>query len=167
MKEIKSSLIFFIKHMAIGIIVIGILTFFIEDEEQGMFWFQIIMGFIGICIMFYYFLEKYKSLGSDQEYIRKKFIRYSIIFAIEIILIFGISFIFGISTRNTWLSLVGANVIFTTAGVLMCDIARYVKETNEPLAIKLHLVTFFLAMALVLVNLFVFVMFLGRVTGAV
>jgi len=60
----------------------------------------------------------------------------------EILLIFLLSNLLGISTENTWLGAIGAAIIFATLFVMLFDIAWKVKNTRADIGCLLFFMIF-------------------------
>jgi len=154
MKQVIKYFKFFAIYIAICIIVATVIRYFTESLEIGLFWFQLIMGTISICMIILYIWSCLKSKSA-----KKKFFIYTSLFIIEIILIQGISYAYGTSTRNTWLGLVGGDIIFITLGVLLFDIAKSIKEKREYVAFSLYSIVVVGTLILLLTNIFFFYKF--------
>ena len=152
MKRIKKRFGFFILFIVVGIIVTLTINTFSENEESYIFWFQSIMGFFSLCAILFCIWRNIKS-----EHAKRKLFAYTSIFLAEIILILVISYVFRINTRNTWLSIIGADVLFFTSSVLLFDLAKSIKEKHKSIAILLYLSICFLVITLVTINIFYFV----------
>ena len=150
MKQIKNSLSLFVVYVIFGIIVMVTTSKFTRSEETAMFWLQLIMGFFSLCVILFYTL---KFLKNKSKYSKKKFYIYSSIFLIEILLIKTISYAFNVSTRNTWLALIGLDVIFITIGILFLDIAQYIKNIRKTVAFLLYFAAVFIALTIIIVNI--------------
>ena len=95
-----------------------------------------------------------KSTGN--KYVRKKYIMYVSIFISEIIIINVLSLVLGVGTYNTWLGLVGANVIFLTIVIMLFDIVKSIKHSRT---FVVHVVYFilFLTITLLVINNIIFI----------
>ena len=85
--------------------------------------------------------------------VKKKYITYTCLIIGQIIIVQIVSAITNVATVNTWLAAVGVNALFITIVIILLDVARSIKHTNELVVGILRFIVFLIVTLLLISNL--------------
>ena len=146
MKHIKGRCFIYIGIIASLATLATILSEFIGNT-----WFNAISTFLIYFTLCMVLIDVGKSI--NKNHVRKKYVRYVCIFASEIAIILLISYMLGVGTHNTWLGLIGANVIFLTVIIMLIDIKKSIKPCRSFAKYAICFVSVLILMGLVINNI--------------
>ena len=109
---------------------------------------QIFVSIATICVILF---DIWRSITSKP--VRKKYITYVCVFTGEIVFFTLLFNLFNLSEENTWFIWVVLNTIFVTIFVLLFDVAKCIRKTNEDASNKLYLSVIFLIIMFLTVSI--------------